>query len=118
MKTSMVKEEDETLRRSGSGSLAFLRLLTVVETPEDIVLGLDKSSNVKPFQYVTLGRIGYPGNFKVSGSGSLSGGSIILLSLSGSGVLGYPGGGYPGGGYLSKNCNIRRISGSGFGSLK
>ncbi|WZZ78850.1 hypothetical protein YC2023_099422 [Brassica napus] len=37
----------------------------------------------------SLGQIGYPGNFKVSGS--LSGGSIILLSLSGSGVLGYPG---------------------------
>ena len=59
-----------------------------------------------------LGRIGYPGNFKVSGFRSLSGGSIILLSLSGSGVLGYPDVGYP-----SKNCNIRRISGSGFGSL-
>ncbi|WZZ33473.1 hypothetical protein YC2023_016874 [Brassica napus] len=62
---------------------------------------------------VGLGRIGYQSNFKVSGSGSLSGGSIILLSLSGSGVLGYPGVGYP-----PKNCNIRRISGSGFGSLK
>ena len=60
-----------------------------------------------------LGRIGYPGNFKISGSGSLSGGSVILLSLSGSGVRGYPGVGYP-----SKNYNIRRISGSGFGSLK
>jgi len=58
-------------------------------------------------------RIGYPDNYKVSGSGFLSGVSIILLSLSGSGVLGYPSVGYP-----SKNCNIRRISGSGFGSLK
>ena len=47
-------------------------------------------------------QIGYPDNFKVSGSGSLSGGSIFLLSLSGSVVLGYPGVGYP-----SKNCNIR-----------
>ncbi|KAF2556012.1 hypothetical protein F2Q68_00014323 [Brassica cretica] len=46
-----------------------------------------------------LRRIGYPDNFKVSGSRSLSDGSIILLSLSGSGVLGYPGVGYP-----SKNC--------------
>jgi len=34
-----------------------------------------------------LGRIGYPDNFKVSGSRSLFGGSIILLSLSGYGVL-------------------------------
>ncbi|KAF3562667.1 hypothetical protein DY000_02013224 [Brassica cretica] len=51
------------------------------------------------------------GQFKISGSGSLSGGSIILLSLSGFGVRGYPGVGYP-----SKNHNIRRISGSGFGS--
>ena len=58
-------------------------------------------------------RIGYPSNFKISGSGSLSGGSVILLSLSGSGVREYPGVGY-----LSKNYNIRRISGSGFGSLK
>ncbi|WZZ26659.1 hypothetical protein YC2023_010060 [Brassica napus] len=41
-----------------------------------------------------LRRIGYPDTFKVSGSESLSGGSIILLSLSGSGVLGYPGVGY------------------------
>ena len=49
-----------------------------------------------------MGRIGYPDNFKVSGSGSLSGGSIILLSLSGSGVLGYPDIGYP-----YNNCNIR-----------
>ena len=53
------------------------------------------------------------GQLRVSESGSLSGGSIILLSLSGSGVLGYPGVGY-----FSKNCNIRQISGSGFGSLK
>ena len=51
--------------------------------------------------------IGYLDNFKVSG------GSIILLSLSEYGVLGYPGVEYP-----SKNCNIRRISGSEFGSLK
>ena len=58
---------------------------------------------------VGLGRIGYPSNFKVSGFGSLSGGSIILLYLSGSGVLGYPSVRYH-----SKNCNIRRISGSGF----
>ena len=48
---------------------------------------------------------------------------MILPFLSGSGVLGYPGDGYPGDGYPgdgypSKNCNIRRISGSGFGSLK
>ena len=62
---------------------------------------------------VGLERIGYPGNFKISGSGSLSGGSIILLSLSGSGIRGYPGVGYP-----SKYYNIRRISRSGFGSLK
>ena len=60
-----------------------------------------------------LGRIEYPGSFKISGSGSVSGGSIIILFLSGSEVLGYPGVGYP-----SKNYNILRISGSGFGSLK
>ena len=59
-----------------------------------------------------LERIWYPGNFKVSGSGSLSGGSIILLFLSDSGVFGYPDIRYP-----SQNCNIRRISGFGFGSF-
>ena len=37
-----------------------------------------------------MGRIEYPDNFKVSGFRFLSDGSIILLSLSGFGVLGYP----------------------------
>ena len=62
-----------------------------------------------PHPLLGLGRIGYPDNFKVSGFGSLSGGSIILLFLSESGVLGYQGVRYP-----SKNCNIRQI----YGSLK
>ena len=60
-----------------------------------------------------LGRIGYLENFKVFGFESLSGRSIILLFLSGSGVLGYPDVGYP-----YKICNIRRISRFGYESLK
>ena len=74
---------------------------------------LQKSRYVCSNNEVGLGRIAYPGNFKISGSGFISGGSIILLYLSGSGVLGYLGVRYP-----SKNYNIRRIFGSGFESLK
>ncbi|KAF3606428.1 hypothetical protein DY000_02045101 [Brassica cretica] len=33
-------KEDETLRGGGYGSLAFLPLLTVVEAPEDDVIGV------------------------------------------------------------------------------
>ena len=54
----------------------------------DVIFQLSWSCwDAKQLYKLGPGRIGYPGNFV---SGSLSGWSIILLSLSGSGVLGYP----------------------------
>ena len=47
-------------------------------------------------QYILApGRIGYPGYFEISGSGSGLAGSVKLLSGSGFGLSGYPGLGYP-----------------------
>ena len=66
-----------------------------------MTLGVHGKFNIGSPYLLGLERIRYLDNFKVFGSRFLSGESIILLSLSGSGFLGYPGVGY-----LYKNCNI------------
>nr|VDD55845.1 unnamed protein product [Brassica oleracea] len=84
------------------GKVAFLHIFIFVLAVVHVIycnivtyaLGKSKRKTLsKKHEEVGLRWIGYPGNFKVSSS--LSGGSIILQSLSGSGILGYPGVGYP-----------------------
>lgn len=110
--------DDSFVLDSSKPSLCLLFILTgfwifscIVSVHDELMFLIIKKREKKNYVWmlpkVGKGWIAYPENFEVSAR------SMILLFLSRSGVLRYPDTGY-----LSKNCNIWRIFGSGFKTLK
>ena len=93
------------LLESNEGASGFIGFTLKKKIPNKCLHNLEISCQVKKKYQINV--------FIIKVFGSLSSGSVFLLSLFGSGVPGYPGIWYP-----SKNYNIQQISGTRFRSLK